>query len=278
MIKNVLIPTDGYGLEDHVIKYVAAAFPFARFHVISVINTYERGVQLTDILYQEMKDSAIKAIERAEELLRSEGIDTFHSQILEGLPSREIVKYAKNNDIDLIAMRVYCRKSTASAHRLGTTLRNVLQRSNIPVLTLAEECSKIPIKRILLLTDATAKSKRAENYAILLSSAYRAQLEILYLRSNQEDVKKKLNNVAWKASYWQIEVSKASESIEDMDAIRKHFESNDLIVMGPGKRILFWTKIGHLSQFVATHSPIPVIFVSSLKKRWYQRISHKSSR
>jgi len=161
---------------------------------------------------------------------------------------------------------------------LGSTLRNVLHRSNIPVLTLAEECNKIPIKRILLLTDATAKSKRAENYAILLSSTYRARLEILYLRSDQEDVKKKLNNVAWKASYWQIEVSKASESIDDMDAIRKHFESNDLIVMGPGKRILFWIKIGHLSQFVATHSPIPVIFVSSLKKRWYQRISHKLSR
>ncbi len=271
MIKKILIPTDGYGLEDHVIKYVARAFPFASFYLISVINTYERGVQLTDMLYQEMKDSAIKAIERGEEILKSEGIDFVQSEILEGLPSRRIVKYAKSRDIDLIAMRVYCRKSTASAHRLGSTLKNVLMRSSIPVLTLAEECDRIPIKRVLLLTDATSKSKRAENYAILFSSSFKASLEIMYLHSDHEDATAKLKNVAWKASYWGIEVRTSTENIQDFEAIKKHFLSNDLIVMGLGKKKLFGAKIGHLSQFVATHAPIPVIFVTSLKKRWFQR-------
>ncbi len=90
MIKKILIPTDGYGLEDHVIRYVARAFPFADFHVISVVNTYERGVQMTDILYREMKDSARKAIQHAEALLEEEGIHLIHTHILEGLPSRRL--------------------------------------------------------------------------------------------------------------------------------------------------------------------------------------------
>jgi len=74
MIKRVLIPTDGFGLEDHVIEYTAKAFPFADFHVISVVNTYERGVQLTNLLYNEMQDASMNAVRDAEEKLHSWGI------------------------------------------------------------------------------------------------------------------------------------------------------------------------------------------------------------
>ena len=275
MIKKILIPTDGYGLEDHVIKYVARTFPFADFHVVSVINTYERGVQLTDILYEEMKESAKKAIEDGKKLLEKEGIHNVNFKILEGLPSRDIVRYAVDKDIDIIAMRVYSRKSTASAHRLGSTVANVLKRSQIPVLTLAEECNKTEIKKVLLLTDGTAKSKRAENYAILFASSFGASMEALYIKSDDEESSKKLDNVVWKASHWNIEVKKSVERMEDKDAVLKHFNSNDIVVMGVGKKVLFERKIGHMARFVATHSPIPVIFVSSLKKRWFQRMQHK---
>ncbi len=276
MIKKILIPTDGYGLEDHVIRFVVRAFPFAEFHVVSVINTYERGVQLTGILYEEMKESARKAIERGSNLLEEEGVHSFHSEILEGLPSKEIVNYAKKNDVDIIAMRVYSRKSTASAHRMGSTLANVLKRSTIPVLTLAEECEKREIKKVLLLTDGTSKSKRAENYAILFASSFGAKIEALYIKGkNTEDYKKKLENVAWKASYWGIEVKESVEDMENKKAFLKHFNNNDIVIMGVGKKMLLWRKIGHMAQFVATHSPIPVIFVSALKKRWSKRMQPK---
>ncbi|AGB04314.1 universal stress protein UspA-like protein [Aciduliprofundum sp. MAR08-339] len=269
MIKKILIPTDGYGLEDHVIRYVARAFPFADFHVISVVNTYERGVQMTDILYREMKDSARKAIQHAEALLEEEGIHLIHTHILEGLPSREIVKYSKIHDLDIIAMRVYCRKSTASAHRMGSTIRNVLRISTIPVLTLAEECQRYEIKNILLLTDGTGISKRAENYAILLASSYKARLEALYIKEEDEDASKKLDSVMWRAKYLDVNVKRSIESFRDM--LMKHFANNDLVVMGIGRRRILHRHIGHMAQIVATHSPIPVIFVSALKKRWFKR-------
>ncbi|EDY36207.1 universal stress protein family [Aciduliprofundum boonei T469] len=272
MIKRILVPTDGYGLENHVIKYVARVFPFADFHVVSVINTYERGVQLTSILYEEMKESAKKAVEEGKKLLENEGIHNVSFRILEGLPSREIVRYARENDIDLIAMRVYCRKSTVSAQRMGSTVANVLKRTHIPVLTLAEEIKKSEIKKVLLLTDGTAKSKRAENYAILLASSFGAGMEVLYIKDKKDgEHVKKLDNVVWKASHWNIEVKKNIESMENKDALLSHFNRNDIVVMGVGKKILFWRKIGHIAMFVATHSPIPVIFVNSFKKGWSQR-------
>ncbi len=276
MIKRILIPTDGYGLEDHVIKYVARTFPFADFHVVSVVNTYERGVQLTDILYEEMKESARKAIAHAEKLLEEEGIHLVHSSLLEGLPSREIVRYAKSHDIDLIAMRVYCRKSTASAHRLGSTVKNVLRRSTIPVLTLADEVERNEIKRVLLLTDGTLKSHRAENYAILLASSFNASLEIMYIKGKKDrSIEDKMKNVSWKASYWGIPVETFVEDSQNMKKVISHFERSDVAVMGVGKRILFFKTVGHMAQLVATHSPIPVIFVSSMKRRWSQRMPRK---
>ncbi len=123
MLRKILIPTDDYGLEDHVITYVARAFPFAEFHVISVVNTYERGVQLTNLLYDEMKKAAENAVLEAEQKLGALGITDVKIAVLEGLPSREILRYAIAHDIDMIAMRVYSKKHTASAHRLGSTVK-----------------------------------------------------------------------------------------------------------------------------------------------------------
>ena len=277
MIRRILVPTDGYGLEDHVISYVARAFPDAEFHVISVVNTYERGVQLTNLLYEEMRDSAEKAIMEATRKLEGFGIRDVKPILLEGLPSKEIVKYAKLHDIDLIAMRVYSRRHTASAHRLGSTVRNVMRRSRIPVLTVADECHRIPIRRVLLLTDGTSKTKRAENFAILLASSYGLILDVMYLLwegGSEEHAGKIINNVVWKAQHWGVKIDR--RIIEgDFKRTTEHLLEDDLIVMGVGKPGFFRCKIGHVAQYIATHSPVPVIFVRKMKERWLKRTSRR---
>ena len=278
MIRRILIPTDGFGLEDHVINYVARAFPFAEFHVISVVNTYEKGVQLTNLLYNEIKEASQKAVCEAEKKLTELGVSDVKTMVIEGLPSKEIVKYAKINDIDLIAMRVYGRKQTASAHRIGSTVRNVLKKSRIPVLTLSYECDRIPIKSVLLLTDGTNKTKRAENFAILFASSYNLELETMYfLFGEGEDTKhveRIVKSIGWRAQFWNVPVKKSIIET-DIKNIFKHFNENDIVVMGVGKKTILGCKIGHLSLYVASHSPIPVIFVRKMKERWFKRISHK---
>ena len=269
MIKKILIPTDGYGLEDHVINYAARAFPFAEFHVISVINTYEGGVQLTNLLYEEMKKGAQRAVYEAENKIRAHGIEDIKTTVAEGVPSIKIVAYAKLYNIDLIAMRVYSRRYTASAQRMGSTVKNVLKKSRVPVLTLAENCDRLPIKKILLLTDGTHKTKRAENYAIHFASTHGAKIEALYFSQEGGKGEKILQNFEWKAKYWNVEVKKST--VEEMGNLKKHFENNDLAIMGLGKKTIFGCKVGHFSQYVATHSPIPVIFVRKMKERWSSR-------
>ncbi len=276
MIRKILIPTDGYGLEDHVIDYVGRVFPQAEFHIISVVNTYERGITLTDILYREMKQGAQNAIDEAEKRLKNMGISPVKKRIIEGLPSKKIVEYAKLHDMDLIAMRVYGRKSTASAYRMGSTVKNVLRRSYTPVLTLASPCHKTQIKRVLLLTDGTKKSKRAENFAILFASTYSEILKVVYLHTNEKDKhhsEKILHNVSWKAKFWEVDVEK--KTVDSYDSLLGEINESDIVIMGVGKRSILGCKIGHLAQFVATHSPVPIIFVRRMKERWFSRGSGK---
>ncbi|KAA0000067.1 MAG: universal stress protein [Thermoplasmata archaeon] len=278
MINKILVPTDGYGLEDHVIRYVAKAFPSAEFYIISVVNTYERGVQLTNLLYKEMRESAEKAIERAKNLLEEEKVKNVKSRIIEGLPSKMINRYAKRKDVDLVAMRVYSRKLTVSAQRMGSTLRNVLKDSNIPILTLAEECNRIPIKKILFPTDGTRKSERAKNFSILFASSYKSKIEILHVmkeKNSRQHADEILKNAEWKASFWDVNVEKSVEKGDTVEKILKHAEHNDVIIMGVGRRFLFWHTIGHVTQAVVTHSPIPVILVPCIRKGWEKRVSHK---
>jgi len=278
VIKRIVIPTDGYGLEDHVIRYVARAFPFADFYVISVINTYERGVQLTTLLYKEMKESAEKAVERGRNILEEEGIHNIKTRVLEGLPSKKITEYARKKDADLIALRVYSRKTTVSAQRIGSTIKNVLRKCTTPVLTLAEECERYPIKNVLFATDGTRKSERAKNFAILFSSAFKTNLEVLYVTQNKNDEEhahRVLKNAEWKASFLNVKVKKSIENGEIVEKIIEHAKNNDLIIMGTGRKFFLWHYVGHVTQAVCTHSPVPVILVRCIKKRWEKRISRK---
>jgi len=278
MIKKIVIPTDGYGLEDHVIRYTARAFPFADFYVVSVVNTYERGVQLTTLLYREMKESAEKAVERGRSILEAEGINNIKTGILEGLPSKKIVEYAKKVDADLVAVRVYSRKTTASSQRMGSTVKNILKKCRIPVLTLAEECDRMPIKNILFATDGTRRSERAKNFAILFSSSLNANLGVLHVVSGEnngnhaDDI---LKNTEWKASFMDVKVKKFLEHGDAVEKILEHARENDVIIMGTGRKFLLWHYVGHVTQAVCTHSPVPVILVHCIKKRWKKRMYRK---
>lgn len=278
MIKKIVIPTDGYGLEDHVIKYLAKAFPFAEFDIISVVNTLERGVQLTTLLYKEMKEGAKKAVEHGKNILESEGITNVKTKVLYGVPSKKISEYAKNRDVDLVAMRVYSRKKTVSVQRLGSTVRDVIKKCSIPVLTLAEECERIPIKKVLFATDGTRTSEGAKNFAILFSSYFKTDLEVLYVRQNKDDkehAERVVKNTEWKASFLDVKVKKSIDEGDVVERILGHADDNDLIIMGTGKTFLFWHYIGHITQAVCSHSPVPVLLVKHIKKRWKKRISRR---
>ncbi len=270
MIKKILIPTSGYGNEDHIIEYVARVFPFATFHVVNVIDAYNRGFQLTNLLDQELSKLAENAIEQAKKKFQDEGINNIETKILRGLASKTIVKYSRKNDIDLIATGVYNKKSTCSINQMGSTVKNIIAHSTIPVLTLTKDTDKSQIKNILFPTDGTRKTRWAKNFAILLSAHLHAKLEVLSALNDKKDedlALKLLENIEWKASFLNVKVKKTIKKGEAINIILEQTKENDIIIMGCGRRFLFWQTIGHVTKTIACSSSIPVIFVRYFKKR-----------
>ncbi len=266
MFNKILIPTDGTGLEDHAIRYSALAFPFAKYHVISVIQPNVRGTHLTKLLKEMLKESATKAIYHAEKLLLEEGIEIEKKKVLFGTPSNEILKYTRLHQVDLIVMRSYC-KSGVLSYRLGTTIENVLRHTHVPVMIITSLTIPREPKRILLpIGGAHVEQKALENVALNTAKSFNAEVTALYVveggRKEKGHAEKILDNVQWKAKHFDVKMKRALETGEPGEIILRYAESHDLIIMGAGKKGIFRKVVmGHVAREICAPSPIPIILV-----------------
>lgn len=138
MYSNILLPTDGSGGMDNVIDHASnlAAKHDATLHALYVANT----ASLSDLPMEsswEGVSSALRkqgeqAIEDVEEKI---GDVPFESSIVDGSPSREIVDYATENDVDVIVMGTHGR-SGVDRLLLGSVAERVVRSSPVPVLTI----------------------------------------------------------------------------------------------------------------------------------------------
>ncbi|KAA0002764.1 MAG: universal stress protein [Thermoplasmata archaeon] len=262
MFRKILIPTDGRGLEDHVIKYVACTFPLAKFYVISVVDTKVKGIHLTTLLQRKLEENAKEAIEHALQILQKEGIEVEEKKMLYGDPSMEIISYAEKNDISLIAFR--CFHTHIPSLKLGGTIEHVLKKTKIPVLIIGCEVEGKEVKSILLPTDGTHGSQNAENVAIHLAISFGSNLTALYVAKNGKDErgKKVLKNIVWKGKQRDIEVVTLLKRGDPAEEILKEAPRHDILVMGAGRKGLLRNMVlGHVSREVAPLSPIPLILV-----------------
>jgi nucleotide-binding universal stress UspA family protein len=266
MFEKILIPTDGTGLEDHAIRYSALAFPFAKYHVISVVQPNVKGTHLTKLLKQMLEESATKAIHHAEELLLKEGIEIEKKEVLFGLPPKEILKYSKSNHMDLIVMRSYC-KSGVLSYKLGTTIENVLKHTHVPVMIITTLAIPREPKKILLpIGGEHVEHKALENIALNTAKSFNGELTALYVveggKKDRANGEKILTNVEWKAKHFGVKLTRAINSGEPGEVILKYAESHDLIIMGAGKKGIFRSVVmGHVAREICAPSPIPIILV-----------------
>jgi nucleotide-binding universal stress UspA family protein len=270
MIKRILIPIGEHGLNKDVTRYAARVFPSAQFFVISVVNIYERGISLTDLLYKELSNIAKQEIEKATQILHEEKITNVTATVLGGVPAKVIVRYAKKNDIDLILLYIDSKKAQASYYKMGSTTRRIIKDCQRPVMTVTTEVNKVPIKHVLFATDGKKKSQRAKNFSLLFSSYYKAKLEVLHVfrqNENEKQVIDILNDVEWKASFVHVEVKKSLEQGNVIEKIFEHSQNNDVVIMGIERKFLLWHVLGNITQTVVTKPSIPVILVHYFKEK-----------
>ncbi len=138
MYDDILLPTDGSaGMKaviDHAVEL--AQEHEATLHALYVANT----ASLSDLPMESSWEGVSSALKQQGEQAindvetRAEDVP-FHSTIVDGSPSREIVDYATENGIDVIVMGTHGR-SGVDRLLLGSVAERVVRSSPAPVLTI----------------------------------------------------------------------------------------------------------------------------------------------
>ncbi len=134
MFERVLLPTDGS----------KAAIP-ARERAFEIVQMAEGELHILHVVEQPAlsggKIIARKLEEKGERLLdgvsrRAErrGIENVRTHVARGPPHEEILRYARNNDIDTIVMGTHGRTGV-ERYVLGSVTERVVRMADVPVIT-----------------------------------------------------------------------------------------------------------------------------------------------
>ena len=138
-LKHILVPTDFSGTSEAAVKYgIALASGFnARLSVLHVLEKAPAEIPGTSQyplgLFGNARDAAHEWLSK---ILTDQQIRDLKPAVIMrvGAPDVEIVRYAKDRNIDLIVMGTHGRGGMA--HMLmGSVAENVVRRATCPVLT-----------------------------------------------------------------------------------------------------------------------------------------------
>jgi nucleotide-binding universal stress UspA family protein len=137
MYDSVLLPTDGSDGAAEALEHaigVATAFD-ADLHIISIID--RRVVLAADTdekeaVRSELSDDATEAVEGLANRAAEAGIEAT-TATTEGVPHREILAYAADNDLDLLVLGTHGRTGREKRLHLGSTTERVVKESERPV-------------------------------------------------------------------------------------------------------------------------------------------------
>jgi nucleotide-binding universal stress UspA family protein len=138
MGKRLLIPMDGSEQAVHALLFGLKEFPSSDITILHVINPMDTGFSPQASLpgyaeewYKHAEETADEIFAEADDIAAEfdRGVDT--DQVV-GRPAREIVTYAKDNDVDQIVMGSHGRAGV-SRILLGSVAESVVKRSPIPV-------------------------------------------------------------------------------------------------------------------------------------------------
>lgn len=136
--EEVLVPTDGSEAAAAAIDHgVAIAERFdGRVHAVNVINVADLAVNHTygppGELLEGLQSAGEAATERVADRARAAGLDA-ETRVVEGYPTGDLLSYAEDNDVDLVAMGTHGRSGLERV-LLGSTTERMIRRAAVPVL------------------------------------------------------------------------------------------------------------------------------------------------
>ncbi|SFS10124.1 Nucleotide-binding universal stress protein, UspA family [Halomicrobium zhouii] len=292
MIDTVLVPTDG---SEHAVRAaehgvaIAEAFD-ATLHVLTVVDVraaagpFDAGglrEEFLEHLEADAEDS-IDAVEAAVD--PSQGLQT---TVREGDPVDEILDYAADHGIDLIAMGTHGRTGV-ERYVMGSVTEQVVRRAGVPVLTVrATESSRHAgaYDEVMIPTDGSESADAAVDPALELAARFDARVHAVHvlnvgdadvgvehansaallarLRDHGESAVEAVANRAREAG---VDVVTNVDGGYPASGILDYADENDVdcIAMGTaGRTGLNRFLLGSTTERVVRHANVPVLAVNA---------------
>ena len=139
MAKRILVPVDSSDHATAACEFAAEENPDATVVLLHVINPAEAGYSaeasipsFSEEWYEKQKATSEDLLDELEAMVTEAGVESVERVIEVGRPTKVIVEYAANNDIDQIVMGSHGR-SGVSRILLGSVAEIVVRRASVPV-------------------------------------------------------------------------------------------------------------------------------------------------
>ena len=186
MLNHILVPLDGSTLAECVLPHVAAIAPVthARITLLHVLQQTRNGggsPAVDPVEWHLQKQNAEKYLEGIVTRLNDSGILGVESVMLEGNPAGSVIEFARNNNVDLIALSTHGH-SGLSGWNVSGVVQKILLRSYKSTLLVraympsATDTTKIRYKRLFVGMDGSPRSEFVLPFAINLAQFYKSQL------------------------------------------------------------------------------------------------------
>ena len=138
MTKRLLVPVDGSDPADAALNFTLEEYPDADITALSVVDPTDVGYGSMDAapstfdhLQRTVEERTEAVLEAARETAAEQDIELTTETVI-GIPSRAIVEYVQENDVDHVVMGSHGRQGV-SRLLLGSVAENVVRRSPVPV-------------------------------------------------------------------------------------------------------------------------------------------------
>ncbi|MCJ7434187.1 MAG: universal stress protein [Anaerolineales bacterium] len=185
MIKHILVPLDGSELAECVLPYVMVIAPVtnARVTLVHVMehSHHEGRVPVTDPVDWNLRKRESKMyLKKISGRLQKSDLNIEHTT-LEGNPAESIIEFARNNNVDLIALSTHGR-SGLSGWNVSSVVHKILLRSSKSTLLIraykstADTMIDVRFKRLFVGLDCSPRAEYILPIAIDLAQFYDSQL------------------------------------------------------------------------------------------------------
>jgi nucleotide-binding universal stress UspA family protein len=185
MFDTILVPTDGSDYARRAAEHGAALARAsdAALHVITVVDLQVAGGPFSaGGLPEEDRDRRRQEGHRTVDRIE-EGLDVpdLRTTVLDGAPVESVLEYAKNHEVDLLAMGTQGRTGL-DRYVTGSVTESVLRRAEVPVLTVRGTDWSQGVdgyEDVLVTTDGSDSAAAAVDPALAVAERFGARVHAL---------------------------------------------------------------------------------------------------